>query len=236
MVIHIRYYNQYHLSGKTHKNKLVNKEFTIDVNNDKKYNNLLDIRKVLSELEYSIKYFSNLLIKQIEYALNMYRYRQSKNPFEITNDNDNISIDNNSISSNSEENNTNNNKSKDNPKNLPLGWDGNPIPYWLYKLHGLDKEYKCEICGNYSYFGRKSFERHFNEWRHTYGLKCLKIKNTDEFKEITNINDALILDKKLRMTKRISEFNNESEEEFEDEMGNVCNRKIYEDLKRQNIL
>ena len=24
-----------------------------------------------------------------------------------------------------------------NPKNLPLGWDGKPIPYWLYKLHGL---------------------------------------------------------------------------------------------------
>lgn len=23
-----------------------------------------------------------------------------------------------------------------NPKNLPLGWDGKPIPYWLYKLHG----------------------------------------------------------------------------------------------------
>lgn len=26
-----------------------------------------------------------------------------------------------------------------NPKNLPLGWDGKPIPYWLYKLHELDK-------------------------------------------------------------------------------------------------
>lgn len=21
-----------------------------------------------------------------------------------------------------------------NPKNLPLGWDGKPIPYWLYKV------------------------------------------------------------------------------------------------------
>lgn len=26
-----------------------------------------------------------------------------------------------------------------NPLNLPLGWDGKPIPYWLYKLHGLGK-------------------------------------------------------------------------------------------------
>ena len=29
-----------------------------------------------------------------------------------------------------------------NPLNLPLGWDGKPIPYWLYKLHGLNIEYK----------------------------------------------------------------------------------------------
>jgi hypothetical protein len=21
--------------------------------------------------------------------------------------------------------------------NYPVGWDGKPIPYWLYKLHGL---------------------------------------------------------------------------------------------------
>lgn len=34
-----------------------------------------------------------------------------------------------------------------NPLKLPLGWDGKPIPYWLYKLHGLNLEFKCEICG-----------------------------------------------------------------------------------------
>jgi splicing factor 3A subunit 3 len=38
-----------------------------------------------------------------------------------------------------------------NPLKLPLGWDGKPIPYWLYKLHGLNQEFKCEICGNYRY-------------------------------------------------------------------------------------
>jgi splicing factor 3A subunit 3 len=80
-----------------------------------------------------------------------------------------------------------------NPKNLPLGWDGKPIPYWLYKLHGLGIEYKCEICGNYSYWGRRAFEMHFQEWRHTYGMKCLKIPNTIHFKDITTINDALAL-------------------------------------------
>ena len=48
-----------------------------------------------------------------------------------------------------------------NPLNLPLGWDGKPIPFWLYKLHGLGVEYKCEICGDASYWGRRDFERHF---------------------------------------------------------------------------
>jgi splicing factor 3A subunit 3 len=40
-----------------------------------------------------------------------------------------------------------------NPLKLPLGWDGKPIPYWLYKLHGLGVEYRCEIC-NHTYMGR----------------------------------------------------------------------------------
>ena len=57
-----------------------------------------------------------------------------------------------------------------NPLNLPLGWDGKPIPYWLYKLHGLGVEYKCEICGNYTYMGRKPFERHFTVLSLTFFL------------------------------------------------------------------
>jgi splicing factor 3A subunit 3 len=32
-----------------------------------------------------------------------------------------------------------------NPLKLPLGWDGKPIPFWLYKLHGLGVEFKCEV-------------------------------------------------------------------------------------------
>lgn len=64
-----------------------------------------------------------------------------------------------------------------NPLKLPLGWDGKPIPYWLYKLHGLGVEYRCEICSDQVYMGRyvlsrllnpssksssrKNFERHF---------------------------------------------------------------------------
>ena len=56
-------------------------------------------------------------------------------------------------------------------KDYPVGWDGKPIPYWLYKLHGLGVEYKCEICGNATYKGRRAYERHFQEWRHAYGMK-----------------------------------------------------------------
>ena len=41
-----------------------------------------------------------------------------------------------------------------NPLKLPLGWDGKPIPYWLYKLHGLGVEYRCEICSDFVYQGR----------------------------------------------------------------------------------
>ena len=123
-----------------------------------------------------------------------------------------------------------------NPKNLPLGWDGKPIPYWLYKLHGLGIEYKCEICGNYSYWGRRAFERHFQEWRHAYGMKCLRIPNTVHFKEITSINDALALHQKLMMEAEIDHFKPDMEEEFEDSEGHVLNKKQYVDLKRQGLL
>lgn len=41
-----------------------------------------------------------------------------------------------------------------NPLKVPLGWDGKPIPYWLYRLHGLGVEYRCEICSDHIYMGR----------------------------------------------------------------------------------
>lgn len=71
-----------------------------------------------------------------------------------------------------------------NPLKLPLGWDGKPIPYWLYKLHGLNLEFTCEICGNYSYWGRRAYERHFKEPRHQLGMRSLKIPNTKAFAEV----------------------------------------------------
>lgn len=78
-----------------------------------------------------------------------------------------------------------------NPLRLPLGWDGKPIPFWLYKLHGLGVEYKCEICSDFVYMGRKTFERHFQESRHAFGMRALGLPNTKHFHEITRIEDAI---------------------------------------------
>lgn len=123
-----------------------------------------------------------------------------------------------------------------NPLNLPLGWDGKPIPFWLYKLHGLGIEYKCEICGNYSYWGRRAFERHFQEWRHAFGMRCLKIPNTAHFKEITKIEDAITLYEKLKRDAEEQTFRPDQDVECEDIQGNVMSQRAFEDLRRQGLV
>ncbi|KAI0650581.1 RNA splicing factor PRP9 [Trametes meyenii] len=123
-----------------------------------------------------------------------------------------------------------------NPLKLPLGWDGKPIPYWLYKLHGLGVEYRCEICSDHVYMGRKNFERHFQESRHAFGMRALGLPNTKHFHEITRIEDALALAEKLKREGRNEIFEQETMEELEDEEGNVYNRKTYEDLKKQGLI
>lgn len=122
-----------------------------------------------------------------------------------------------------------------NPKNLPLDWDGKPIPYWLYKLHGLNLTYPCEICGNYKYKGLKPYQKHFAEWRHAHGMRCLGIPNTAHFVGVTSIKDAQQLWAKLKAEKTAERFNPETEEEFEDNLGNVLNKKTFDDLRRQGL-
>jgi len=123
-----------------------------------------------------------------------------------------------------------------NPLNLPLGWDGKPIPFWLYKLHGMGIEYKCEICGNYSYWGRRAFEKHFSEWRHAYGMRCLKIPNTAHFKEITKIEEAITLYEKLKRDADEQTFRPDQDVECEDIQGNVMSQRAFEDLRRQGLV
>ncbi|TXT12875.1 hypothetical protein VHUM_01276 [Vanrija humicola] len=123
-----------------------------------------------------------------------------------------------------------------NPLKLPLGWDGKPIPYWLFKLHGLGVEFKCEICSDFVYMGRKAFDRHFQESRHAFGMRALGLPNTRHFHEITKIQDALALADKLKREGRQELAAMDRAEEFEDADGNVYDKKTYEDLRRQGLL
>ena len=123
-----------------------------------------------------------------------------------------------------------------NPKNLPIGPDGKPIPYWQFRLFGLDKEFPCEICGNHTYFGRRAFEKHFSEWRHINGLKALRIPNSNHFFGITGIEEAINLNDQLRKQATGAIFNADKDMECEDAMGNVMSYKAYQDLMRQGML
>jgi splicing factor 3A subunit 3 len=114
-----------------------------------------------------------------------------------------------------------------NPLKLPIGWDGKPIPFWLYKLHGLSVEYPCEICGNFVYQGRKAFDLHFQEWRHANGMRSLGIPNSKHFHDVTKIDDALALWDKMKQKTRSDVPLPEVIEEIEDADGNVYNKKTY---------
>ena len=121
-------------------------------------------------------------------------------------------------------------------ENYPVDFDGKPIPYWMYKLDGLGVEYKCEICGNASFWGRRSFERHFQESQHTRALKLLGIENSLAFYEITKIADAIALAEKLKKQQEKDEWHADSDEEYEDADGNVYSKKMYFALLRQGII
>ncbi|CAI9094183.1 OLC1v1029876C1 [Oldenlandia corymbosa var. corymbosa] len=123
-----------------------------------------------------------------------------------------------------------------NPLKLPMGWDGENIPYWLYKLHGLNQEFSCEICGNHRYRGRRAFEQHFRQSRHQHGMRCLGIPNTKNFNEITSIVEARQLWQELQQRERLNEWHPDLQEEYEDQEGNIYNKRTYTDLQRQGLL
>ena len=123
-----------------------------------------------------------------------------------------------------------------NPLKVPLGWDGKPIPFWLYRLHGLGVEFPCEICGNYVYKGRRAFEKHFNEARHIYNLKCLGITNPTLFRDITKMEEAQKLWEKIQREKKQTKLDEGSIVQMEDGEGNVMPEKVYYDLQKQGLL
>jgi splicing factor 3A subunit 3 len=123
-----------------------------------------------------------------------------------------------------------------NPLKLPLAWDGKPIPFWLYRLHGLGVEFPCEICGNFVYMGRRAYEKHFNEARHIHGLKCLGVSNTALFRDITSIEEALRLWEKIQRDRKRNNVDDGSVVQMEDADGNVMPEKVYYDLQKQGLL
>ncbi|VVB06023.1 unnamed protein product [Arabis nemorensis] len=117
-----------------------------------------------------------------------------------------------------------------------MGVDGKPKPNWLYNLHGLGQEFKCEICGNNTYKGRRAFEKHFKEPQHQQGMSCLGIPNTKSFNESTSIDEAKVLWKRIQERQGVKKWRPELEEEYEDREGNIYNKKTYSDLLRQGLI
>jgi len=221
-----------HMTSKKHlkkveasKNQNNNGNKNIVENNDKNKNE--DILRDINYYEYQIIRYKDILQNIIDNTIGQIRKKQTMNREELEADRIN--------EQNSKKVDTEDKKKLFNPKNIPMDWDGKPLPYWLYKVHGLGVEHKCEICGGASYWGRRAFEHHFQEWRHAYGMKCLRLPNTLQFKNITRIEDALKLHHKLIEDKNRTEFNPETEEQYEDENGNVINKKMLTEMNKKSF-
>ncbi|WEL39062.1 DUF3449 domain-containing protein [Encephalitozoon hellem] len=104
----------------------------------------------------------------------------------------------------------------------------NDVPKWLYKKRELDILFECDICG-YSGYGRISFDRHFGEDIHGRGVSKYGIKYSPVLKGITRV--GILMKMKDRM-----EESESFTEEFEDEDGNVFDKRTYEDLRRNNLI
>ncbi|KAK4099602.1 hypothetical protein N658DRAFT_568084 [Parathielavia hyrcaniae] len=123
-----------------------------------------------------------------------------------------------------------------NPLKLPLAWDGKPIPFWLYRLHGLGQEFSCQICGNFVYRGRRAFDKHFNETNHITNLKRLGITDAYLFRDITSIEEAVRLWDKIQRDKNKGHIDDGAVVQMEDAEGNVMPEKVYLDLQKQGLL
>eukprot|EP00746_Dinoflagellata_sp_MGD_P158698 gnl/MRDRNA2_/MRDRNA2_86531_c0_seq1.p2 gnl/MRDRNA2_/MRDRNA2_86531_c0~~gnl/MRDRNA2_/MRDRNA2_86531_c0_seq1.p2 ORF type:complete len:498 (-),score=9.34 gnl/MRDRNA2_/MRDRNA2_86531_c0_seq1:1570-3063(-) len=117
-----------------------------------------------------------------------------------------------------------------NPLKLPNGPDDRPIPYWLYKLHGLNRKFECEICGYQIYEGRRAFEKHFQDVRHQQGMQALGLPNSKLFFEITRIKDAMKLWRSLNGRPKKDA---QTIQEYEDLEGNVYDCETFKLLKKQ---
>ncbi|ANB12441.1 Prp9p [Sugiyamaella lignohabitans] len=194
--------------------------------------------RALASHEYHIYCLADLLAKVITDTKSNVERRQALTDRERQAEIEALELEanGNGYSDNSDAENDNNNNNDDddsedevvyNPLKLPLGWDGRPIPFWLYKYQGLGIEFDCEVCGNASYAGRKAFDKHFLEPRHVHGLRCLGVQPGPLFKGITKLADVMSLWEKIKKDNRQLETTNEVAVEMEDDEGNVMSEKVY---------
>ncbi len=104
-------------------------------------------------------------------------------------------------------------------------------------MHGLNIEYNCEICGDYSYRGPRAYQRHFQEARHAQGLRSLGIPNIKAFVNIVKIQDAKVLWDKIKLLQPDERAGRQDlHEEVEDKQGNVMTRRAFDELRRQGLV
>jgi len=189
--------------------------------------NLPAIMRPILEMEYLIGAYADLLRVQIMSTRAFVEkkhtksYRELLADLEAMNEEDDAELARKFDALINQENEVSSSPTIYNPLNLPLDWDGKPIPVWLYKLHGLNIKYECEICCGAVYRGQRDFYKHFTEWRHQHAMKQLGLPNTPHFMHITRVDDAKALLKKLQQDQAATEFNPLAEEEIETESGQV---------------
>lgn len=241
-----------HLGGKNHQKNLTNrKDF---------YYCELKVKRFLNVLKDTFYHTRSFIERKLAFTLDerkeeLERITEVYNASIYGEDEEENDVDDKNINANSkEEGNKRNNTSLHGTFDMPIGPDGMPMPYWLYKLQGLDVKYTCEICGNKEFQGRRMFEKHFREAMHIYHLKCLGITPSAVFKGITSITEAQSLWKKVSGSAKMIPVNSNKamkndpsiksnttnaikmDIEVEDQDGNVMTEQVYNDLKKQGLL
>lgn len=123
-----------------------------------------------------------------------------------------------------------------NPLNIPLGLDGRPIPFWLYKLKGLKHEFDCEVCHS-KFKGRGTFIKHFKDENHINGLRELGVeRDFYDFKDLNKVEEVKALLAKIKAKIRSEAQFVDDSLQVEDDQGNAMSKKVYDQLSKQGLL
>ena len=204
-------------------------------------------KETVAKLEYKVRLFVSLLSETLARTKEMVQFKQTLSWSELvremqqsekgaalgTADEDRIAADTAALLSNPS---VRLPGLTDNPKNIPLDFDGKPIPYWLYKFRQLNRRFVCEVCCGQEFRGPRAFERHFEEWKHAANLRKLGVPNTKDFYGLTRIAEVLELSDKLGSQTGVDDWDESEQQEWEDSDGNVFKKSTFEQLRRQGIL